>query len=138
MTVLALCALTVSCARAAPPPYPLAFGLDGRSPRLLETSQEITVPLTIVNTGQRAWKPAAIHVSYHWLWIVPRELVRRSRTVPYQDGIRTELDREVAPGAQVAVRLIASSGLRFGRRHDQPFRLVRFVSLLHRLQEGRR
>jgi len=88
----------------APPPYPLAFGLDGRSPRLLETSQEITVPLTIVNAGQRAWNPAAIHVSYHWLWIVPRELVRRSRTVPYHDGIRTELDRAVAPGAQVAVQ----------------------------------
>ena len=99
-----LCALTVGCARVPSPPYSLAFAVDGRSPRLLETSQEITVPLTIANTGRRAWDPAAIHVSYHWLWIVPRELARRSRTVPYHDGIRTELDRTVAPGARIAVQ----------------------------------
>ena len=63
------------------------------------------MPLTLVNGGQRAWDPARIHLSYHWLWFVPRELVRRSRTVPYHDGIRTELgDAPVAPGASVEVR----------------------------------
>jgi phosphoglycerol transferase MdoB-like AlkP superfamily enzyme len=98
-----LCALCVGCARVPPPPYSLAFSLDGRSPRLLATSQEITVPLTVVNMGQRAWDPTTIHVSYHWLWIVPRELAHRSRTVPYHDGIRTALDGAVAPGARVAV-----------------------------------
>ena len=58
-----------------PPPYPLAFSLDAASPRLLETSQEIAVPVTLGNSGVRAWDPARIHLSYHWLWLVPRELV---------------------------------------------------------------
>jgi lipoteichoic acid synthase len=59
-----------------------------------------------------AWDPARVHFSYHWLWLVPREIVRRSRTVPYHDGIRTELgERAVAPGEQLAVqgRLLAPS-----------------------------
>src|SRR5581483_8215387 len=60
---------------------------------------EITVPLTIRNTGTRSWVPDRTHVSYHWLWIIPRELAKRSRTVPYQDGIRTELGARVDPGA---------------------------------------
>jgi len=63
------------------------------------------VPLTVANTGQRAWDPAAIHVSYHWLWLIPRELVRRSRTVPYHDGIRTDLgERVIAPGTPVSLQ----------------------------------
>ena len=50
-----------------------------------------------------------MHVSYHWLWVVPRELAKRSRTVPYHDGIRTELTASVAPGDElhVAGRLLA-------------------------------
>lgn len=59
--------------------------------------------LLVSNAGQRAWDPARIHVSYHWLWLIPRELIHRSRLVPYQDGIRTDLDRTVAPGASVAL-----------------------------------
>lgn len=60
------------------------------------------MPVTIINAGQRAWDPARIHLSYHWLWLVPRELARRSRTVPYHDGIRTKLgERGVAPGEQL-------------------------------------
>jgi len=77
---------------------------------VLTTSEEVAVPLTVVNRGQRAWDPATIHVSYHWLWTIPRELVRRSRTVPYHDGIRTAVgDRPVAPGAPVSLqgRLLA-------------------------------
>jgi len=80
------------------------------SPRVLTSSDEITVPLTVRNTGRRAWDPASVHVSYHWLWPIPRELVRRSRTVPYHDGIRTELgDHAIAPGGRVALqgRLLA-------------------------------
>src|SRR5262249_28623790 len=72
--------------------------------------QETSVPLALVNTGQRAWDSASIHLSYHWLWIVPRELVRRSRTVPYHDGIRTDLGEQPIPrGARVTVqgRLLA-------------------------------
>jgi len=112
--VAAAAALVLSaaaCSRVPPPPYHLAFDLEGRSPRLLLTSQEITVPVVVVNTGTRTWDPSAIHVSYHWLWIVPREIVRRSRTVPYQDGIRTDLDHEVAPRARIAIagRLLAPS-----------------------------
>jgi phosphoglycerol transferase MdoB-like AlkP superfamily enzyme len=100
--VVVVSAVTISCARVPPAPYPFAFAAEVRSPRILETSREITVPLTLVNTGQRAWDPARIHLSYHWLWLVPRELVRRSRTVPYHDGVRTELgDRQVAPGERV-------------------------------------
>src|SRR5262249_22327102 len=44
------------------------------------------------------------HVSYHWLWLIPREAAARSRwDVPYQDGIRTDLPAPVAPGARVPV-----------------------------------
>ena len=99
-----------ACAPAPKPPYALAFNGTAPAPRVLTSSEEITVPVTVVNTGQRSWDPAAIHVSYHWLWAVPRELLRRSRTVPYHDGIRTELgDRTVAPGTIVSLegRLLA-------------------------------
>jgi lipoteichoic acid synthase len=88
----------------------LSFALDVRGPRLLQASQEITVPLTVTNNGQRAWDPARVNVSYHWLWFVPRELARRSRTVPYHDGIRTDIgDGPVGPGARVELqgRLLA-------------------------------
>jgi lipoteichoic acid synthase len=101
--------LVAGCVRVPPPPYSLAFTLNGPSPRLLHAGEETAVPLTITNTGERAWDPARVHVSYHWLWIIPRELAKRSRTVPYQDGIRTGLHQVVAPGAGVAIqtRLLA-------------------------------
>jgi lipoteichoic acid synthase len=94
-----------ACRSGPPPPYPLAAAIDAESPRLLETSQEIAVPVALVNSGGRAWDPGRIHLSYHWLWLVPRELAHRSRTVPYQDGIRTALgDVPVAPGARVTLQ----------------------------------
>ncbi len=101
--------LATACRAVPAPPYPLAFALDGRSPRVLQTSEETTVPLVVTNTGQRTWDPERMHVSYHWLWLVPRELARRSRSVPYHDGIRTDLERPVAPGAPLTVqgRLLA-------------------------------
>ncbi len=111
-TVAALAVLTVSCAGVPPPPYPLRFAIDAPSPRLLETSQEITVPVALSNSGDRAWDPARLHLAYHWLWLVPRELAHRSRTVPYHDGIRTDLgDAPIAPGARVALqgRILAPS-----------------------------
>ena len=106
VALIALAAgLSVSCARVPPPPYPLAFSLDASSPRLLVTSQEVAVPVTVGNSGGRAWDPARMHLSYHWLWLVPRELAHRSRTVPYHDGIRTDLGATaVAPGARVALQ----------------------------------
>ncbi len=107
-----LAGLTVSCARATAGPYRLGFALDGRSPRVLETSQEIAVALTATNTGERAWDPSRIHLSYHWLWLMPRETIARSRwNVPYHDGIRTELGRRVAPRESIAVqgRVLAPS-----------------------------
>jgi phosphoglycerol transferase MdoB-like AlkP superfamily enzyme len=94
-----------ACGPAPRPPYPLQFSLSAAPPRLLVTSQEIAVPVSLANGGERAWDPARIHLSYHWLWLVPRELARRSRTVPYHDGIRTDLgDAVVAPGARVALQ----------------------------------
>src|SRR5499427_7390763 len=105
LAALLVAATSAACARAPKPPYALAFDLDGHAPRVLTTSEEVAVPLTVVNRGQRAWDPATIHVSYHWLWTIPRELVRRSRTVPYHDGIRTALgDQPVAPGAPVTLQ----------------------------------
>ena len=101
---------SAGCVQSPKPPYELAFDAVVESPRVLTSSDEITVPLTVVNTGRRAWDPASVHVSYHWLWPIPRELVRRSRTVPYQDGIRTEVgDRAIPAGARVALqgRLLA-------------------------------
>src|SRR4029077_3530356 len=57
----------------------------------------------------RTWDPERMHVSYHWLWLVPRELARRSRSMLYQDGCGTDPDRPVAPGAPLTVqgRLLA-------------------------------
>ena len=70
------------------------------------------MPLTLANSGVGAWDPARVHLSYHWLWLVPQEFVHRSRTVPYHDGIRTDLGAApVAPGARVALqgRILAPS-----------------------------
>ncbi len=102
--ILSLAALGISCARVPPPPYPLAFAIDAASPRLLVTSEEVAVPATLINTGNRAWDPSRIHLSYHWLWIVPRELAHRSRSVPFHDGIRTDLTDEVPPAARLSVQ----------------------------------
>ncbi len=77
----------------------------------MQASQEIAVPIGVTNTGDRTWDPARIHVSYHWLWIVPRELRYRSRTVPFQDGVRTTLPAPVPARAAAAVdaRILAPS-----------------------------
>ncbi|HJZ71979.1 MAG TPA: LTA synthase family protein [Vicinamibacterales bacterium] len=107
---LLVVAASAACSPSPKPPYPFAFDLEAHAPRVLTTSEEVTVPLAVVNRGQRAWDPATIHVSYHWLWTIPRELLRRSRRVPYHDGIRTEIgERAVTPGAAVPVqgRLLA-------------------------------
>jgi lipoteichoic acid synthase len=98
--------LATACRSVSPPPYPLAFSIEAASPRVLETSQEISVPVTLGNSGVRSWDPAHVHLSYHWLWLVPRELVHRSQTVPYHGGIRTDLGSEapVMPGAHVGLQ----------------------------------
>ena len=113
LAVLAALALATACRAVPPPPYRLAFAIEAASPRLLETSQEIAVPVTLANSGAGAWDPGHIHLSYHWLWLVPRELAHRSRTVPYQDGIRTDLGSQarVPPGARITLqgRILAPS-----------------------------
>lgn len=99
-----------ACRRAPAPPYSFSFALGGTSPRTLVVARESSVRLTLINTGQREWDPARVHFSYHWLWLVPRELAARSRwDVPYHDGIRTELNTRVPPQAtvQVDARLLA-------------------------------
>src|SRR4051812_41969560 len=102
--MLLFAAACAACARVPPPPYALRFDLSVSSPRLLETAQEIEVPVTALNTGARAWDPGRFHLSYHWLWLVPRELAHRSQTVPYHGGIRTDLPpRAVAPGERLAL-----------------------------------
>lgn len=67
------------------------------------------MPLTLRNSGDNVWDAGRVHLSYHWLWFVPREFAKRSRTVPYHDGIRTELTLPVPPGATASVegRLLA-------------------------------
>jgi lipoteichoic acid synthase len=98
-------AALASCGRAPAPPYPLSFSFDGASPRFLETSQEIAVPVRLTNTGPRAWDPVRVHLSYHWLWILPREATTRSRwNVPFQNGIRSDLAGPTASGARVALQ----------------------------------
>jgi lipoteichoic acid synthase len=97
------------CARVPPPPYSFAFTPTGRTPRVLHAGEETTIPLTVANAGERAWDPDLVHVSYHWLWIIPRELAKRSRAVPYHEGVRTVLQGVVTPGAGAAIeaRLLA-------------------------------
>jgi phosphoglycerol transferase MdoB-like AlkP superfamily enzyme len=105
LAVLGLALFVSGCGVVPGPPYPLRFSIDVASPRLLTSGGEIAVQAAVVNTGDRAWDPARIHLSYHWLWLVPRELAHRSRTVPYQDGIRTTLgDAPIAAGARLAVQ----------------------------------
>ena len=81
------------------------------SPRFLRAAEEIGVPLAVTNSGTAAWNPERVHVSYHWLWFVPRELASRSRNVPYQDGIRTDIEKTIEPGgsARLDGRLLAPS-----------------------------
>ena len=100
-----LCATAAGCARTPPPPYRLNFSLSGASPRILVSGNETLVDLAVANTGERAWDPARIHISYHWLWLLPRESASRARwNFPYQEGIRTELAAPVPPGASARVR----------------------------------
>jgi len=99
-----------SCRGATASSSSPGFHLEGPRPRILETSREIGVPLNLTNTGRLTWDPSRVHLSYHWLWIVPRETLSRSRwDLPYHDGIRSALGQPVAPGARVAVqgRLLA-------------------------------
>ncbi len=113
LSVVLVCLLGVcaaGCARVPPPPYALNCSIEGAPPRLLVSAEEIAVPLVIANSGSRPWDPARIHASYHWLFLIPRELASRSRwNVPYQNGIRSELGGPVAPGGTVRVegRLLA-------------------------------
>jgi phosphoglycerol transferase MdoB-like AlkP superfamily enzyme len=94
-----------ACRRVPPPPYDYQFAIQIASPRLLETSSEMTVPLTLVNRGRLAWDPQRVHLSYHWLWLIPRELPSRSRwDVPYHNGIRTKLGTRVSPGGRTALQ----------------------------------
>jgi lipoteichoic acid synthase len=111
LLLLAVQAFVAGCVRVPPPPYSFAFTLTGPTPRVLRAGEETTFPLRVANAGERPWDPGHIHLSYHWLWIIPRELAKRSRTVPYQDGIRTELRGVVTPGAgeAIAARLLAPS-----------------------------
>jgi len=104
-------ALAAGCARPPAPPYPLNFSVSGHAPRVLQASEEIAVPIRLTNTGDRAWNPARIHLSYHWLWLIPRELRYRSRTVPFHDGVRTVLDAPVAAGQEMPIdgRILAPS-----------------------------
>ncbi len=101
----------MGCGRTPAPPYPLAFAIDARSPRVLEAGREIALPISVENVGQHAWESARIHVSYHWLWFIPREFATPSRSVPYHDGIRTELTSTVPPGGRIALqgRVLAPS-----------------------------
>src|SRR5260370_30307281 len=103
------CSVSTGCTRVPPPPYPLNFAASGNAPRVLQTSQEVPVPIAVANTGQRTWDAARMHLSYHWLWLVPRELASRSRTVPFHDGIRTALGAPIAPGgaATLEARILA-------------------------------
>jgi lipoteichoic acid synthase len=110
--LLASAMLAGGCRPAPAPPYPRAFALDGRAPRVIDRANEIVVPLTIANTGDRAWDPASVRLSYHWLWLIPRELAARSRwNAPYHEGIRTLLPGPVAPGGRIEIeaRLLAPS-----------------------------
>jgi phosphoglycerol transferase MdoB-like AlkP superfamily enzyme len=112
--VAAVCTTACAAACAGPERTRSAaardFTLQGQAPRFLIASQEIVVPLVVINQGGVSWTPSAFHLSYHWLWFIPRELAHRSRwNVPYHDGIRTDLPSAVAPAGRVRVdgRLLA-------------------------------
>jgi lipoteichoic acid synthase len=110
VAIVSAATLAAACRRVPPPPYERAFAIVGSAPRAIERARETAVPITLTNTGRRAWDPSRVHFSYHWLWMVPRELRSRSRwDVPYQDGIRTDFQSEVPPGGVVSVqgRLLA-------------------------------
>jgi phosphoglycerol transferase MdoB-like AlkP superfamily enzyme len=96
-------------APAAPSPS-LRFGFEGSAPRILHAWNEGVVPVTVINTGTKTWNHNRVHLSYHWLWLIPRELPKRSRwNLPYHEGIRSELTEDVEPGGRLAIpgRLLA-------------------------------
>jgi lipoteichoic acid synthase len=97
--LVALAIAAAGCREEPRAPFARSFAIQVRSPRVLRAGEETVVPIAVANTGAAAWNPERIHISYHWLWLVPRELASRSRNVPYQDGIRTDLARVIAPGA---------------------------------------
>ena len=103
-------AFVTACARVPAPPYPLNCSIDGAAPRVIVSAAETVVPLAVENTGSRSWDPGRVHLSYHWLWVIPRELASRSRwNVPFQNGIRSEFAVPVRPGQVVRLdgRLLA-------------------------------
>ena len=110
MSVVAL-VVAGGCRREPGPPFDRSFSLSVHSPRLLQMGEELTVPIAVGNAGTTVWNPDRVHASYHWLWLVPREWLSRSRNVPYQDGIRTEFAAPVAPGESLEMdgRLLAPS-----------------------------
>ena len=99
--LIVLSAMAGGCREPSRASSALSFAVQVHSPRVLRAREEIALPIVVTNSGTEAWDPARIHVSYHWLWIVPRELASRSRNVPYQDGIRTDLGRRVDPGTSI-------------------------------------
>jgi phosphoglycerol transferase MdoB-like AlkP superfamily enzyme len=103
--------LAIGCQQPPAPPYDRAFAISVHAPGMLTSFHEITVPVTLTNTGSQSWDPRKTKLSYHWLWLVPREILKRSRTVPYHEGIRTDLVQAVAPNARASLegRLLAPS-----------------------------
>jgi phosphoglycerol transferase MdoB-like AlkP superfamily enzyme len=106
---IATAVVASGCQESPSPPYGLAFSLDAPSVRVLRAGRETTVPVSLGNVGLRSWDPERVHLSYHWLWLIPRELAHRTRTQPYHDGIRTELGAPLPPGArtELSARLLA-------------------------------
>ena len=102
--------LLVGCARACAPctVAPVSACVRARRPRRRELLADVAGnrrPGDGRPTRARARGiPARVHVSYHWLWLVPREALHTiALTVPYHDGIRTRaaVDAPLAPGARV-------------------------------------
>jgi hypothetical protein len=79
--------------------------LDAPSLPTLSAREVVTVPVTIVNSGQMTWPSGGvlpINVSYHWM--------SASQDVYLVfEGIRTPLPRDVAPGETLSVNAIVQA-----------------------------
>ena len=118
---LALLAVVMTAAPqpAANTPWPdQAYRVEWEEahiPDEVVTGVRLAIPVTLRNTGDRAWPASQVFIAYHWL---------RDERAAVWDGERTHLPRDLRAGsrATVSARLATPS---------QPGSYVLVVTLVH-------
>ena len=88
---------------------------EAHIPKEVAPSVRIAVPVTLRNTGDRAWPASQVFVAYHWM---------RDERLAVWDGERTPLPRDLRAGSRAAV----SAGV---ATPSQPGSYVLVLTLVH-------